>query len=275
MNNKKRNAAAFEDTRSLCKSNSILGMIISHSNTFQNTYTRTTPPKLHIPRFTEPAQIVVSQKRSFEAAEAYRGKSVCVLNFASATNPGGGVKWGASAQEECLCRCSTLYENLNTREMWNTFYGPHRKANNPLGNDDLIYTPEVMVFKSDTEVPVLRDQDEWFTCSVITCAAPDLRPDRDTGRRVHINTEKLKDLLAQRIHHILFVAAENENDILILGAFGCGAYRNPPEVVAEVMKLAVEYYKYCFKTIEFAVYCEPRDEENYTVFNRILGCENK
>lgn len=274
MNNKKRNAAVFEDTRSLCKSNSILGMIISHSNTFQNTYTRMTPPKLHIPRFTEPAQIVVSQKRSFEAAEAYRGKSVCVLNFASATNPGGGVKWGASAQEECLCRCSTLYENLNTREMWNTFYGPHRKANNPLGNDDLIYTPEVMVFKSDTAVPVLRDQDDWFTCSVITCAAPDLRPDRNTGRRVHINTEKLKDLLTQRIHHILFVAAENENDILILGAFGCGAYRNPPEVVAEVMKLAVEYYKYCFKTIEFAVYCEPRDEENYTVFNRILGCEN-
>lgn len=274
MNDKKRNAAIFEDTRSLCKNNGILSMIISHSNTFQTIYTKTTPQELLTPRFKEPAKVIVSKKRSFEAAEAYRGKSVCVLNFASATNPGGGVKWGASAQEESLCRCSTLYENICTKDSWALFYGPHQKANNPLGNDDIIYTPDVMVFKTDTDIPVLREQDEWFTCSVITCSAPDLRPDRNTGRRVRISDEKLKELQYQRIGNILSVAAGNENDVMILGAFGCGVFRNPPEIVAAAMKDAIDFYKYCFHTIEIAVYCEPRDEKNYEVFNRILGADN-
>ena len=58
-------------------------------------------------------RIVVSQKRTFDAASEYKGMKTAVHNFASATNPGGGVVRGANAQEECLCRCSGLYFNLN------------------------------------------------------------------------------------------------------------------------------------------------------------------
>lgn len=73
-----------------------------------------------------------------------------VHNFASATNPGGGVTRGSSAQEECLCRCSGLYFSLNTKPMWDGFYNPHRNTHNPIHNDDIIYTPGVVVFKKDT-----------------------------------------------------------------------------------------------------------------------------
>ena len=54
-------------------------------------------------------------------------------------------------------------------------------------------------------------------------------------------------------------------------AYGCGAFQNPPEVVAEAMKQVVDEFKHYFVTIEFAVYCSPRDEQNYLTFKRVLG----
>ena len=76
--------------------------------------------------YQKPCRIVVSPKRTLEAAApyGYAGKKVCVLNFASATNPGGGVTKGSSAQEEAICRCSTLYANLKEQKAWDSFYGP-------------------------------------------------------------------------------------------------------------------------------------------------------
>ena len=80
------------------------------------------------PHKAEKATVIVSDKCSLEAAEVYakQGKKVCVLNFASATNPGGGVVTGSSAQEECLCRCTTLYSCLNNDAPRAAFYAPHR-----------------------------------------------------------------------------------------------------------------------------------------------------
>ena len=58
---------------------------------------------------------------------------------------------------------------------------------------------------------------------------------------------------------------------MILGAFGCGAFRNPPIIVAQAMKTVVQMYRRKFETIEFAVYCSPRDDSNYRVFQQVLG----
>ena len=200
------------------------------------------------------------------------------MNFASATNPGGGVTKGSSAQEEAICRCSTLYQNLKEEKVWKKFYAPHRRAHDPLHNDDCIYTPGVMVFKSDTDYPQLLPEDKWYSVNVLTCAAPNLweRPSNemnagDGDAAVHISREDLQALHEKRMRRVLEIAWAKGNEVVILGAFGCGAFRNPPAVVAQAMKTAVQEYRKNFETIEFAVYCGTQYDTNYRVFQQILS----
>ena len=111
-------------------------------------------------------KIIVSGKRTLEAASSYKGKKVCIMNFASATNPGGGVERGSNAQEEALCRISTLYFCLNTPDMRKCFYMPHRKARNPLYNDDIIYSPDVCVIKNDSAKAEMLAEEDWYKVNV-------------------------------------------------------------------------------------------------------------
>lgn len=220
-------------------------------------------------------KVVVSGKRTLEASEVYskQGKRVCILNFASATNPGGGVVHGSSAQEEAICRCSTLYSCLNTRKMWNEFYTPHRNADNPLYNDDCIFTPDVKVFKSDINFPELLPEGEWWDVDVITCAAPNLRriPSNRMNpsagsKKADITYNGLRALHTARIQRIFEVAMKNGAEVLILGAFGCGAFCNPPELVAEVFAKFTEKYRDNFDVIEYAVFHTERETANYKAF---------
>lgn len=150
----KKKIEIFEDSVKLMKSNRSLQQSIQASIQNQKLYLEA--DEIVVPENRNLAcRTIVSKKRTFEAAVEYAraGKMVCVLNFASATNPGGGVTRGSSAQEECLCRCSTLYPCLNDKKIFQGFYTPHRKMDNPLYNDDCLYTPGVVVFKSDTSSP--------------------------------------------------------------------------------------------------------------------------
>ena len=45
---------------------------------------------------------------------------------------------------------------------------------------------------------------------------------------------------------------------------------NDPQIVAQVAKNVIREYLYSFKNIEFAVYCSPRDDRNYRIFDRVL-----
>ncbi len=273
-----KNAEIFKDTEYLYENNETLKEVVNYSINSQKLILAGDKIEYEATG-SRGGKVLVSGKRTLEASEAYakQGKRVCILNFASATNPGGGVVHGSSAQEEAICRCSTLYPCLNTRKMWNEFYMPHRNADNPLYSDDCIFTPDVKVFKSDISFPERLPEAEWWDVDVITCAAPNLRNipsnrmnPNSGSRKADISYEGLRALHTARIQRIFEVAISNGAEVLILGAFGCGAFCNPPELVAEVFAKLTEKYRDNFDVIEYAVFHTQRETANYRAFKSAM-----
>ena len=193
---------------------------------------------------------VTSVRRTFEAAKEYIGKKTAVLNFANSHRVGGDP-FSAGAQEESLCRCSTLYPCLQA--MYGQFYQKHideyeRGQIDITGSDDLIYTPDVVVFKTDERTdpiyPRMMEASDWYKVDVITCAAPELRYQarKPSG---------YEGLITRRIKKILDVAAKERVEVLILGAWGCGAFGNDIAIVSKAFYSLLEYYS--FETVEFAL----------------------
>ncbi len=272
----------FEDTRQLYETNSKLIASILDSKKHQKVIAE----GVNLPAFAQkdgmPAKVLVSKRRSLEAARQYRGRKVCALNFASATNPGGGVTNGLNAQEEAICRCSTLYACISDKEIVGRFYEKHQHGLEDgqltaLYNDDCIYTPDVTVFKTDTEKPELMPEKEWYGVDIVSCAAPNLRSglysqwSQVGAKASEIGEDGLMGLHKKRLHRILEIARMNNAEIMVLGAFGCGAFQNPPDIVAHAMLDVISGYLRDFSVIEIAIYCRPYDERNYDVFRQVLA----
>src|SRR5277367_3533391 len=151
-------------------------------------------------------------------------QDVTILNMANAVIPGGAYLQGAGAQEETLCRRSTLYLSI----------GPHRNFH-PIPDHGAIYSPDVLVVrKSDEEgCELLVPETRWWT-SVISVAAI-ARP-RLNGSGKDFERKADKEDTRERILTLLRVAAFEGKKNLVLGALGCGAFKNPPKAVATLFR---------------------------------------
>ena len=273
---KLRRIEIFKDTQAFCKENELLSASIKASKQATKFYTSNEYPMLKA--MDKQCSISVTGERSFESATRLAsenpGKKVAVLNFASAVNPGGGVVYGAGAQEECLCRASTLYPLLNTVELKKLYYSPNKEEGNSLHTDAVIYTPNVVICKTDTAFPERLPESQFCTVDILTCAAPNLNEKNtrkysgDGAMTSRISLNEQYSIHHQRCKHILSIAADNGVDILVLGAFGCGAFKNDPTTVARAMHDACNEYKEYFDIINFAVVKKGnRTNENYRVFS--------
>jgi uncharacterized protein (TIGR02452 family) len=266
------NIAIIRETLALCQQDEALAEAIRTSVSDQSVQLQGEELPLPAPRFTEDAQVIVSKKRTLEAARAYVGRPTAVLNFANPIHPGGGVMAGSRAQEKALCRCSTLYPCLIDPALQTAFYQPHRGLGNSLGNDDCIYTPGVIVLREDTAQPALLPPEERYPVDVITCAAPRVHELRQQLHYVAgsvyapLSAEELYALHLQRARRILQLAAHKGAEVIILGAFRCGAFGNDPHIVSRAMMDAVRENRRLFRTVEFAIYCAASETENYNVF---------
>ena len=148
--------------------------------------------------------------------------------------------------------------------------------NTPKASDSLIYTEGVIICKSDEDLPKRLPKEEWVTVDVITVAAPDLRSKSNqhaplVAGGTYMNDAELFGYHVKRAIHVLTCAAAKGADVLVLGAFGCGAFQNNPEVVARAYKTALSEFPKVFRKIVFAVYCPPGGSVNYEAFKRVLG----
>ncbi len=188
------------------------------------------------------------------------GSRILLLNLASAVRPGGGVRDGMGGQEEDLCRSSTLLMSLES-DAAKSYYEYNNKLNTRMGSDAVILSPEVVVFRDGAEGELL---DEPYTISVITCSAPNVRFGFE-GK----SEDEYKEMLYERIEGILRCAVSLGYKNIILGAFGCGAFKNDAALVSD------DFYKALtgpagrgLAHADFAVLCTPGKEYNYNEFCR-------
>lgn len=183
--------------------------------------------------------VQVRNETTMQAAATFveRGARPLALNFANGVHPGGGFLQGARAQEEVLCRSSALYATLAGDPM----YDDHRRRPTPDSTDWMILSPDVPVFRSDDGISL---EQPWLL-GILTSAAP---------YAPTVGQPRSADLLGQRIHRMLSVAAAHRYDALVLGAWGCGAFRNDPVRTAKDFRKALEgQFRGRFSEIVFAI----------------------
>ncbi|RKH38449.1 TIGR02452 family protein [Corallococcus sicarius] len=221
-------------------------------------------------RLTRPSPVSgftveVTAEKTGEAArrlvELEGEQRVFALNFASAVHPGGGFLTGAKAQEEDLARCSALYPCLLK---WPEYYDVNRKARSPLYTDLMLYSPDVPFFRNEHYDLLERP----FPVSLVTAPAPNakLLPAKDPEVAL-----KLREVLFDRALKVLQVAAHHGHRTLILGAWGCGAFRNNPHDAAEAFAHGLSTMAGAFRRVVFAVYERDGQGPNLRTFRQRFG----
>lgn len=186
-------------------------------------------------------RIEVTGETTLEAASRVSG-AACLV-FASAKNPGGGFLGGAKAQEESIARASALYPCLLEAP---EFYAFHRAQGDLRYSDRVIYSLGVPVFRDDRGNLL----DRPYVTSFLTAAAPNL------GAILNNQPEAAADVpavLARRAERVLRIAASNGHRSLVLGAWGCGVFRNDPATVAAAFSRALRRVPHFYHVV-FAVY---------------------
>ncbi len=162
------------------------------------------------------------------------GLNPLVINLADDCVPGGCVNYGSGAQEESLFRRTNYWKTL-TMDLY------------PITEEQAIYSPQVCVFRAS-------EQNNWNIYKkpkyLDFIACPGLKfPNTKSDMLENDDIKKLE----HKIELILQVAHKTSHDSIVLGALGCGAWKNPPEHVAKIFRQVLEKNVGVFKKIVFAI----------------------
>lgn len=183
--------------------------------------------------------------------------NIVILNFANGCNLGGGYLAGSFAQEEDLCRKSALYSCLKNKPM---FYNENIMIDNHYFTDNILYSPNVPFFRDEDNKLI----EQPYHLSIISAPAPNLS--------VHQNDDDkdyLFEVIKKRAIRILQIAAINNHKNIILGAWGCGAFKNDPIMIATAFKLALDKVP-AFEHVCFAISSRNEENVNLNSFKKVF-----
>ena len=210
-------------------------------------------------------RIIVTGEDSFEAAARY--KNPLVMSFANALHPGGGFKMGSNAQEESLCRASTLYASIAS-EHGKLMYDYNASHPSKVASDFMLLSPNVTVFRD----PNGKLLSKPYTVGVISVPAPNR-----AGAAFRVRKATTAEAMEKRLRIMLSVAYQNNYRNLVLGAWGCGVFRNEAQDVAEHFRkvLIDEGYAKYFNEICFAIHrkANKKESKNQRIFRLTLTPE--
>lgn len=224
------------------------------------------PEKFELKRIDGETNIVVTDETTLEAA-----KRICkenadenpfVLNFANGFQPGGGFLVGAVAQEESLARASSLYPCLTANMQMYEF---NRLNRTELASDWMIYSPKVPVFRNDDASFLEKPYYVTFLTSPAVCVR------NFTEKEIVENADLIYSVNRGRIRKFLWLANQKGHQTLILGAWGCGAFRNKVEDITETFHdLLKNEFANCFERVIFAIYDTTPKQEVYKTFVEVF-----
>jgi O-acetyl-ADP-ribose deacetylase (regulator of RNase III) len=213
------------------------------------------------------------------------GSIFACLNMANSKNPGGGYQTGAAAQEENMFRRTNCHFSINKDSMLNPnndksfyFYKLHMKDLISAKDGENTYidvkNPRICIKDKETWKPEmgnsaegtqnigyveLSDDDKFLfyelRCAAVSISNPTEFNETEMRKIIHA---QFKTLIKNGLRHA------------ILGAFGCGAFNNPPLKVAALYKECLIQYKDDFDVIAFPIYYAGNGPENYDSFREIL-----
>ena len=193
-----------------------------------------------------------------------RKSHVAVLNMAARANPGGGWKHGCGAQEENLHRRTNLYQHLE-------------KVRYPIPEYGGVFSPCVYVFRGD-EASGYPFLEEPWSVSILSVAAykyPQVQLDSDGTYKL---TDWYRNATRRKIMSMLCKAKEEKVNRLVLSAFGCGAFHNPPGHMAEIFAdcLAHPEVRGVFEHVVFAIIEDHNSRKNHSggnveSFKKVFG----
>ena len=277
---KQRNREVFQETLAICKAGGYrtpagkeIRLPEAETVRKSSAYYIDPPSVSDKPTAADPAVDVVMGDCIDVARELKEsGFNPVMLNMANRTTPGGGVLDGARAQEETLFRrsnlCVSLYQ-YNARLAPLVGVEPAKEQYPMDRNTGGIYSGQIMFFRKSVDADYDLDANP-YVCSVVSAAAishPELKPD---GRM----TDAMAEATKRKMRTVLRIGLLHGHDAIVLGAWGCGAFRNPPSHIAELFKevLAEEEFARKYRRVRLAIIEDHNsNNRNLKAFQDVFG----